>query len=146
MSGDGWGKPPREPNGQFPKGVSGNRRGRPRKLERAYTPTQVRQDILGQMEEEIEIKIMGKTRRLPIILAIYWRMLLKAAEGNERMILAVVDLRRTLLLEHKAENHELIVSLEDFEKMLAQNGQINHPPTVDLVNKLRRNSKGDVRT
>ena len=70
--GDGWGKPPvpRNEKGQFNKGFTGNRRGRPRKAERAFTHSQIRQDVLGLMEREVDIKIFGKNERMPVILAL----------------------------------------------------------------------------
>lgn len=141
---DAWGRPTRTPKGQFAKGTSGNRRGRPRKMERAYAPSQIRQDILGLMEKEIDVKVMGKNVRLPVILAIYWRMLLMAADGNERMMLAVVNLRRDLLADHKAANMAVVDGMEEFEKLLADGGSLdNH--TFELFNDLRRRTRTSVR-
>lgn len=86
-AGDGWGKPPRTPKGQFAKGVSGNRRGRPRKAERAFTSSQVRHDFLTLMETVVPTKIMGKSEHLPASQVINWRMILKAIDGDAKMTL-----------------------------------------------------------
>lgn len=144
-AGDGWGKPtpPRNEKGQFNKGFTANRRGRPKKRERAFTHSQVRQDVLGLMEREVDIKIFGKNERMPVILALYWRMLLKGVEGNERMILAAIELRRDLLREHKAANYDLIRSFEEFEKMLAENGGVLDHNTLGLLNELRKQTRGN---
>ena len=142
MSDESSEPPARTPNGQFSKGVSGNRRGRPRKVERAYTNSQVRHDVLGLMEKEIEIKIMGKPERMPIILAVYWRMLLSAVEGNERMMLAVAGLRNELMQEHRDANLDLIRMVEDVEMTSARNGQVLDDATLTIFNQLRRRTRG----
>lgn len=141
-AGDGWGKPPRNPKGQFNKGVSGNRRGRPKKAERSFTHSQVRQDVLGLMEKEVDIKIMGKSERMPVILALYWRMLLKGVEGNERMILAAIDLRRDLLKEHKAANFSVVEAVEVAEKKILENGGQPDELVSDMLNQMRKRTRG----
>jgi len=130
-------------SGQFPKGRSGNPRGRPRKAERAYTPSQERRDILGLMEETMDITLGGKKRKLPIILGIYYRAFQKALDGNEKMILAVISLRRDLLNEHRLANPDLVETLEIFEGKIASTVQGKPSPEyLDLLNAARKRSRG----
>lgn len=140
---DSDGKPSRAGNGQFAKGISGNRRGRPRKAERAYSPSQIRHDIFDLMETEVPTKILGKSEHLSAIKVIYWRMIMKAVEGDHKMILAVVNLRRDLMQEHKIEHWDAVSALENFEKMLLSNGGNIDPDTRNLLNQLRKRTRGN---
>jgi hypothetical protein len=139
MSGDETGNPPRN-RGQFPPGVSGNRRGRPRKAVRSYTHRQIRHDILDLMEEKIEIKIQGRVKRIPIIQGIYWKMFQKALEGDQKIMLAVAQLRHDLVHEHTEANQELIKQLEVHERELRKRGAPENTIT-ELLNALRAMTK-----
>lgn len=141
MSEDDWGKKPeRTKGGQFKKDSSGNPRGRPPNAERTYTHGQIRHDVLGLMEEKIELKVQGKLQRVPIILGIYWKMFQKALEGDQKMILAVAQLRHDLVHEHTRKNFELIDELERHERELRKRGA-SETVITQLLNELRAKTK-----
>jgi replication-associated recombination protein RarA len=101
--------------GWYPKGVSGNPRGRPPDKPRPITGTQLRRDMLLAMEEEMTVSVGGKRKRLPIILAIYKQLLLKAVAGDLRCMLKAIDLRNQLMADHmnaKAELSDLLMENE----------------------------------
>lgn len=132
----------RTANGQFKTGASGNPKGRPRRKERAFTERQLRYDILNLMEETIDIKVQGKVRKLPAILALYWKMIQVALEGSPRMMLAVAQLRHDLLHSHQAENWDAIKTLNEFEKGFGED-EHNGPPKdhEDLLNRMRSRTR-----
>lgn len=141
MNEDDGGKKPGKPNrGQFRSGVSGNPRGRPRKAVRTYTHGQIRHDILDLMEEKIELKIQGKVQRIPIIQGIYWKMFQKALEGDQKMMLAVAQLRHDLVHEHTRQNHDLISELEHHERELRKRGA-SESMITEVLNELRAKTK-----
>lgn len=139
MSGDETGSGPRN-RGQFPPGASGNPRGRPRKAARSFTHRQIRHDILGLMEEKIPIKIQGKVQQIPIIQGIYWKMFQKALEGDQKMMLAVAQLRHDLVHEHAEANQDLMKELEVHERELRKRGAPESTIT-ELLNALRAMTK-----
>jgi hypothetical protein len=143
MSKDDWGEKPGRPNrGQFKKGVSGNPRGRPRKVERSYTFRQMRQDFLGLMEELIPAKIAGKVRPVPAIQAVQWRMLQAALEGDRQMILEVLRLRREHITELTKENDDQLKMLERAERNYADVGDAGFSPeAVAVLNAVRKKTR-----
>jgi len=100
-------KIPRQPNGHYRKGHSGNLRGRPPKPKRVFTDRQMRADVLNAMEEETTITIDGKQRKLPRIVLVYQQLVRKGAAGDVRCMFKAIDLRQQLLAENTAELREL---------------------------------------
>lgn len=98
---------PRDPNGHYRKGHSGNRRGRPPKPKRVFTDHQMRADVLNAMEEETTITINGKRRKMPWIVLMYQQLVRKGAAGDVRCMVKAIDLRQQLLAERTAELSEL---------------------------------------
>jgi hypothetical protein len=132
----------RDRNGRFPKGVSGNPRGRPRKVERTFTHRQIRQDVLSLMEQPIDIKIQGKTNSMPIILGIYWKMFQRALEGDARMMLAVAQLRHDLVHELTEQHRDEIAVLDRAEHDYATVGNRGFDKNaVDFLNEFRRRTR-----
>ena len=135
------GKKPGKPNrGQFKNGVSGNPRGRPRKAVRTYTHGQIRHDVLDLMEEKIALTVQGKMQRIPIIQGIYWKMFQKALEGDQKMMLAVAQLRHDLVHEHTLQNNDLITELENAERELRKRGA-SESMITEVLNGLRAMTK-----
>jgi hypothetical protein len=143
MSEEDAGKNPGKPNrGQFKRGVSGNPRGRPRRAERSYTYRQMRHDFLGLMEELIPAKIGGKTRAVPAIQAVHWRMLQAALEGDRQMILEVLRLRREHISELTKENQDQLKMLERAERNYAEVGDAGFSPeAVEVLNAIRKKTR-----
>ena len=98
---------PRQPNGHYRKGHSGNLRGRPPKPKRVFTDHQMRADVLNAMEEEVTIAIDGKQRKLPRIVLMYQHLVRKGTAGDVRCIFKAIDLRQQLLAEHTAAMNAL---------------------------------------
>lgn len=97
----------RDERGRVKKGSPPlNPNGRPLEVPRLFTADQLTKDFLGLLDEPVKVKIDGKERRMPAILAIYRRMVHQAAGGNWQAIKKVVDLRekyihaRTEVLEN----------------------------------------------
>lgn len=144
MNTDQWGQPkPAKRNGQFEKGRSGNPRGRPLKKERTYTQRQVRHDILNLMEREaFAITINGKKEVVPIIVGIYWKLMQKALEGDTRILLEVIKLRREIIADHAAANFHVIKAMDVHEAMAAEvSEQQMDNATLRILNKLRKKTR-----
>jgi hypothetical protein len=67
---------------RFRKGISGNPRGRPRKVERSYTPRQQRRDVLRIAESPTTIRTAKSKKKVPIIEAIILLTAAKALAGH----------------------------------------------------------------
>ena len=144
MNNDQWGQPQAvKRNGQFQKGESGNPRGRPLKKERTYTHRQVRHDILNLMEREaFTITINGRKEVVPIIVGIYWRLMQKALEGDTRMLLEVIKLRREIIADHTAANIDTIRAMDFHEAMAAEvSEQQMDKATLRILNNLRKKTR-----
>lgn len=100
-------KIPRQPNGHYRKGHSGNLRGRPLKHKRVFTDHQMRADVLNAMEEETTITVNGKQRKMTLIVLVYQKLVRKGAAGDVRCMIKAIDLRQQLLAENTAELREL---------------------------------------
>lgn len=84
----------RDARGRIVKGsASPNPNGRPSEVPRLFTSDQVTKDFLGLLDEPVKVKIDGKEKRMPAIMAIYRRMVQEAANGNWQAIKKVVELR-----------------------------------------------------
>ena len=81
----GYGKPPKEH--RFPKGTSGNPRGRPKKRK---TVGERLEDIL---QKKISVQKGGKIQQVPVLDAILQGIALKALKGDLRAAEAILRLR-----------------------------------------------------
>jgi len=98
----GYRRPPKET--RFPKGVSGNPRG---KRARAKKQTFTRL-IAGILAETVDVPIDGKTATLSMMEVIVQRLGEKAAKGSKRALRKLLDLR------------EFVVENGDFEPRIIQ--------------------------
>jgi Family of unknown function (DUF5681) len=76
----------RNERGQFEKGVSGNPRGRPRKVQHQISNDHLRQGFFDAMETLVSIAEGGKRKFIPARIAIDKQLVLKAAGGDMRAI------------------------------------------------------------
>jgi hypothetical protein len=103
---------------QFKKGVCPNPRGRPRKVERSYTPRQLRRDILGVGNSPTTIKTNKGIKKVTVIEAVRLRTISKALSGHgpsSRYILKEYD---AALREHNEVHDKDFKELEEFEMHL----------------------------
>ena len=127
----------RDNNGRFPKGQSGNLKGRPRKKKRPITNRQMRTDLWLAMEEEMAMTIGEKKKKLPIMLFIYKQLLRKAAKGDVRCMFKAVDLRSQLIAEHSAAQGDAVETVIRADKYIAE-----HPDDItDLELKIIENMR-----
>lgn len=85
----GFGKPPK--SGQFKKGQSGNRKGRPKGARGLKT------DLKAELAERVSITENGKTRKLTKQRLVVKRLITSAAKGEIRAISKLMDLMATTL-------------------------------------------------
>jgi hypothetical protein len=111
----------RDIDGKFFEGHSGNPRGRPRKKKRLSNDTQLREDMLAAMEEELTVPIGGKRKKLPAILVIHKQLILKAANGDVRCMFKVIDLRRQIIAEVVEDRLRLLEQYLKNEKLVKRN-------------------------
>jgi hypothetical protein len=107
----------RDTTGRFPKGKSGNPRGRPKKA------PSVGQAILGALNEKVAIKEQGKSRRVTKLEAAAKQMANKSASGDPRASKLALDLAQkaeerfaaapTPAAELSASDHEIVARLKD---------------------------------
>jgi len=67
---------------RFRRGVSGNPKGRPRKAVRAYTPRQLRRDIILQMEKEMTVQANGQRVKIVTYLALLKKLVAMGMSGH----------------------------------------------------------------
>ena len=94
-------------NGQFPKGVSGNKHGRPKKLPRAFSDRQFMREQIEELEREVEVN----GEKLPAR-QLMFRGALNAAiksDPNARkfVLQAQENALEALRLRNRTENSEL---------------------------------------
>jgi hypothetical protein len=113
----GYGRPPQAT--RFQKGRSGNVRGRPRKRRHVPTLREVRQDFLSVAQEPVSITMGGKTRKVPLIVAVYHRLLLEAAKGKPSAMKLAVEWHRMLTNESEEVQARFAKMLIDAERNVA---------------------------
>lgn len=90
----------RNPKGQYPKGTSGNPRGRPRKRPHPISDDQVRRDFFDAAEMEVPIIVGNKREMIPARVAIDKQLVIKAVSGDMRAICEYSKRRERYTLEH----------------------------------------------
>jgi hypothetical protein len=84
----------RLPNGQFPKGVSGNLNGRPKKSERAWTHRQRQFDTVKEANRLVRVVENGKVEHISTEQALIRQLLRKGINGDMKaaqMALSRID-------------------------------------------------------
>ena len=127
----------RDDKGRYPKGHSGNRRGHPPKEKRSFTKRQLREDILLTMEEELTVPIDGKATKIPAIVLIHKQLVRKAANGDVRCMLEVIELRREIMAEMVKERGEMTEELIATEKAVNENPEDATDLLLHAMQKIR---------
>jgi hypothetical protein len=127
---------------QFKKGVCPNPRGRPRKVERSYTPRQSRRDILSVGNSPTVIKTEKGKKKISLVEAILWRTASKALAGHGPSIRYFLKEYSAALREHCAVHYKLFGDLErlEIQFVLSPNGVDGTLGQMSLDN-LRRLSR-----
>ena len=125
-------EPKRNAKGQFPKGTSGNPKGKSPKLfiPDPRMPSSRRRAIMDVADRKFEIKIDGETQKVSLFEANVWQLALSGARGNRiaaqtfiNMTMGVSEthVQTSLIGAHLAARNEAI------ENELARM-QAKHPP------------------
>jgi hypothetical protein len=96
----GYGKPPKDT--RWKPGQSGNPGGRPRRGVSIQTQRAMREAFIRTGNREVTVKEGGKPRQMPAIDAVFYRLLMKALEGDYRSIKLVMESMRDLIKEHES--------------------------------------------
>jgi len=111
----GFGKPPK--SGQFKKGHSGNRKGRPKGARGLKT------DLKAELAERVSITENGKTRKLTKQQLLVKRLATSALKGDMRAISKLVDLVASMFgVEDEPIKGVALLSISD-EAVLAAYSQ-----------------------
>ncbi|KYG21644.1 hypothetical protein SE92_16395 [Bradyrhizobium sp. AT1] len=106
----------RNPKGQFPKGTSGNPKGRPRKQPHPICDDQVRRDFFEAEEALVPIVIGNKREMIPARVAIDKQLIFKAVSGDPRAMAQYYKRKDRFVFEYvnqQLENLRIIVEGDD---------------------------------
>jgi hypothetical protein len=115
----------RRSNGQFPKGKSGNPKGRPRKKIRHSIPDPNRRAIFRIAERVVPVTINGKTEELTLFEASVFQLGLQGAKGDKSAAKLFVEAVNRAAKEN-GDNHE-------FTRMLLQEVNDQRKVVEELV-------------
>jgi Family of unknown function (DUF5681) len=101
--------------GQFEKGVSGNPKGRPRKVRPRVCDFQLREDLFEAVETLVPIIEGGKRKLIPARVAIDKQLVLKAASGDMKAICKYNKRRDRFVLEHVKKQLDMLGLMMDGE-------------------------------
>lgn len=94
-----------------------------RKPRRKFTTDQVTEDFLGLLDEPVTVKVRGVETQMPAILAIYHKLVQKAAEGDWPAIKMVVELRQEYTEKRTETLDGLIDSLVSLKRGYAERNE-----------------------
>ncbi len=103
----GYGKPPR--SGQFRKGESGNRKGRPARSRNLKT------DLRDVLDETLTLSVGGQAVRIPARRAMLIALRNKALKGDVRAINLLVNILERLMPETLVEDVKDTITRDDLE-------------------------------
>ncbi|NKB59589.1 MAG: hypothetical protein GKS00_24990 [Alphaproteobacteria bacterium] len=111
----GYGRPPKEH--QFKPGQSGNPKGAPKKKKiRYFSSDQFDEDLIASLEQEVPVFRGGKQTKVPIILAIYDQLALKAAKGDFRSAKLAIDLLKVAVEKRENSLASLISGILEIDR------------------------------
>lgn len=106
----------RNAKGQYPKGTSGNLRGRPRKQPHPISDDQVRRDFFEAEDMLVPVVIGNKREMIPARTAIDKQLVIKAVSGDVRAMTQYYKRKDKFIVEYvnqQLENLRVIVESED---------------------------------
>lgn len=116
----GYGRPPKA--SQWKKGVSGNPRGRPKRLGRAWSQRQYYFDFLTEANALVPVTVNGKRRMEPFISVVLRQQLADAARGKFH---AVKEVLKLMIEAHRYRARcapTLFRRLDEMEILVAEDG------------------------
>ena len=124
---------------KFKKGVSGNPRGRPHKVERAFTPRQIRRDILSVAEAPMTIRTEKGKKKTTVVQVVFLRLVARALAGHGPSIRLVLKPHAEKIKEHCEIHDDKFKILEVSEMLLSENpGSGIHPEIRAQMNRYRK--------
>ena len=107
-------------NGRFGKGYCGNRKGRPKNKERAWSFQQLDMDILAEANKLVSISVDGKIERISMYALMLRQLMIKGGKGNTKA--AAIALQRLDRAQSAREmkHHHLYRALEAVERAANQ--------------------------
>lgn len=120
-------KPTRDKHGRFlPETPSPNPQGRPpkpRKRPRRFTSGQVTRDVLELLDEPVTVSVKGEKQQMPAIIAIYRKMIQKAADGDWAAINKVVDLREKYVTQRTKVLEGMLMEVERLREYYSERNE-----------------------
>jgi hypothetical protein len=136
----GYGKPPLKD--QFRKGVSGNPRGRPPKIEPSRSERQQQIEFLEVAEEPITVMVNGKRKRISGLQAVALKLRQKALGGDFRSIMLFVALSKESGGAFSAANPELTSMIDSFHKGRVLQLDPLDAEAIKYLNKIHKKTRG----
>jgi hypothetical protein len=133
--------PMRKPNGQYCLGVSGNPRGRPKKVERSWSRRQRNSDILEEANRMVAVRQNGKTEFITMEQAMIRQLLIRGCTNNRAAKLArdMIDKAQS---GYESRNEKFFQELEWFEANHDTSISIGgEDRAIEIRNEMRRKSK-----
>jgi Family of unknown function (DUF5681) len=111
----------RDSQGRFRKGFCGNPLGRPRKTKRTLYNIKHEDEFIAATEEEFPVTIAGKPEKCPAIELILKQLVRKAAGGDIRCMLKVLELRESYARRHADQQSALCKTYLDASQRFQRN-------------------------
>jgi Family of unknown function (DUF5681) len=126
---------------RFKKGASPNPRGRPRKVERSFTPRQHRRDILRIAEAPMTIRTEKSKKKVSVIEAVIRLTVAKALAGHGPSMNRVVKWYLDAIKEHSKAHPRAYLHLEDTESSESSDPRVGDDLMLEYLNRLRKASR-----
>jgi Family of unknown function (DUF5681) len=126
---------------RFKKGMSPNPRGRPRKVERSFTPRQHRRDILRIAEAPMTIRTEKSKKKVSVIEAVIRLTVAKALAGHGPSMNRVVKWYLDAIKEHGKAHPKAYWLLEDTESSETSDPREGDDLMLEYLNRLRKASR-----
>jgi hypothetical protein len=111
----------RDSHGRFKKGFCPNPKGRGLKTKRTLNTIRPEDEFIAATEEEFSVNVGGKPQKSPAIDLIYRQLIRRAAAGDVRCMLKVIELRETYSSKRMKERFALFREYLEARKAFERN-------------------------